>query len=87
VKQRMPENVTLLSSGDQGGAAGCIISKVNKHWQVYQLLESPTLENRMSAEYSMLQLYMTQCVIDRSYTVKDLQYPGILFVHASRFQD
>lgn len=66
VDQGMSESVTLLSSGDQGGSAGCIISKGNKCWQVYQLLESPTLEKRMSAEHSTVQLHMTQYIMYRS---------------------
>lgn len=66
VNQGIPETVTFLSPGDQGRAAGCIISKGNKHWQVYQLLESRKLEKTMSAEYSMLQLHMTQYIIDRN---------------------
>lgn len=65
VVQGMSESVTLLSPGDQGGAAGCITSKGNKHWQVYQLLESPTSEKRMSAEHSTLQSHMTKYIIYR----------------------
>lgn len=62
----MSESVTLLSPGDEGGATRCLISEGNKLWQMYRQLESPTLEKRMSAEHSILQLPVTQCIIYKS---------------------